>query len=105
MTRTVTHSCTSHLARRFNVVALGLVLCAWLITAAMHLHVQDPDSGSADSAHCTYCLGLSTSAAPAPEFQIPAIVDAPAGIVTCNDLAVEDRATPSFYLSRGPPTA
>lgn len=105
MTRSVTHIRTSSLARRYNVIALGLVLCAWLVTAAMHLHVKDQDAGNADSTHCAYCFTLSAGAAPAPEFRVPAIIVVPAGVVACSDTTVEDRSTPAFYFSRGPPAA
>jgi hypothetical protein len=105
MTRSVTHFRTSCRARRNNVVALAFVLCAWLVAAAMHLHVNDQDAGIADSAHCAYCLALSASAAPAPELRVPPVIAAPAIIVAFDDATVEDLAAPSFYLSRGPPAA
>ena len=96
---------TSDRARRYNVVALVFVLCAWLVAAAMHLHVKDQDAGSADSAHCAHCSAFSASAAPAPELRLPPAIVAAAMIVTFDDATVEDLAAPSFYLSRGPPAA
>ena len=105
MTRSVHHFRTSLQARRYNVVALALVLCAWLVAAAMHLHVKEQDAGTADSAHCAYCLGLSTSAAPAAELRLPVVITAPVAIVACDDAAVDSQTAPSFYLSRGPPSA
>lgn len=47
--RSVTRLHTDGRTRRYNVVALAFVLCAWLIAAAMHL--QEQDAGVADSAH------------------------------------------------------
>lgn len=105
MTRSVPCLRTSEQVRRYNVVALVLVLGAWLITAAMHLHGKDPDAGGVDTTHCSYCFALSTGVAPAPELRIPAVVVAPAIIVAFEGMAVEDQAALSFYLSRGPPAA
>lgn len=105
MTRSISHFRMSSLARRYNVIALGLVLCGWLIAAAMHLHVKEQAASGADSAHCAYCFGLSTSAAPAPEWRVPAFIAAPSSIVADDDTPVEYRTAPSFYLSRGPPAA
>lgn len=105
MMRSVTYFGTSRSARRYNVVALALVLCGWLIAVAMHLHVQEQDAGIADSAHCAHCLGLSASAAPAPEFRIPVAFAAPILVVPCDETPFEARMACSFYLSRGPPAA
>jgi hypothetical protein len=106
MTRSVTHLRTPHQSRRYNVVvALVFVLCAWLVAAAMHLHVNDQDTGIADSAHCASCFALSASAAPAPELRLPAVIAAPAIIVAFDDTTFADQTAPSFYLSRGPPAA
>lgn len=105
MTRSVTYSGTSQRARRYNVVALAFVLCAWLIAVAMHLHVKDQDAGIADSAHCAQCLALSASAAPAPEFRVPVALAGPMLVVGCDDTTFEAQAAPSYYLSRGPPAA
>ncbi|MBM0104952.1 hypothetical protein JM946_09335 [Steroidobacter sp. S1-65] len=96
---------TSDRARRYNVVALAVVLCAWLVAAAMHLHANDPDAGNADSAHCAHCSALSGSAAPAPELRVPPNIVVAAMVVAFDDAIVAGRAAPSFYLSRGPPAA
>lgn len=103
MTRSVNHFRTSDRARRYNVVTLAAVLCVWLVAAAMHLHVNEQDANIADSAHCAYCLALSTSAAPAPEWRLPIVMSAPAAVVACDDRTVEDQTPASFYFSRGPP--
>lgn len=90
-------------ARRYNVVALAFMLCAWLVVAAMHLHLQEDDAAGADSAHCAQCLALSVSAAPGPEVRLPALIPAPTIIVAFQGAAVAGRTLPSSYLSRGPP--
>ena len=105
MTRSVTPFRTSCRARRYNVLALALVLCAWLVAAAMHVHVNEQDAAMGDSAHCAHCVGLSASAAPASEPGIPAVIVAATLIVACDDVPAEGQTAPSFYLSRGPPAA
>lgn len=104
MMRSVTHFGMSYRARRHNVVALVFVLCAWLVAAAMHLHVKDQDAGSADSAHCSYCFAQSASAAPASELRLPAVIVASATLVAPDGATLEEQTAPSFYLSRGPPS-
>jgi hypothetical protein len=104
MTR-VTHFSMSRRVRRYNVVALALVLCAWLISVAMHLHVKDEHAGTADSSPCGYCLALSAGAAPAPEQRVPAVIATPVLVVSLDDAPVQSQTAPSFYLSRGPPAA
>jgi hypothetical protein len=105
MTRPVTQYRSADLMRRYNVIALGLVLCAWLITAVAHLHVREQGADKPDSAHCTYCFAFASGVAPTPELRLPARIDASIGRVACDDTPVEDRAIPSFYFSRGPPSA
>jgi hypothetical protein len=96
---------SSILARRYNVVALAFVLCAWLITAAMHLHVADTDkgSGAVDPRPCSYCLAFSGGAAPLPDYRIPDVFPQPTDVVVSYDLPAQEQVAPSYYLSRGPP--
>ena len=101
--RSVTYLCMGGRTRRYNVVALAFVLCAWLIAAAMHLHLEEQDAAVADSAHCVQCLALSASAAPGPEIRLPAPVAAPTIIIAFHGATFEGRTLPSSYLSRGPP--
>lgn len=93
------------LSRRYSVVALALVLCGWLITAAMHLHFADKETnaGGVDPRPCTYCLALSGGAAPLPDYRIPEILPQPAAAAVCYDLPAQEQITASFYLARGPP--
>jgi hypothetical protein len=91
--------------RRYNVVALALVLCGWLIAAATHLHLQEHDAAVSDPAHCAYCFALSAGAAPAPELHLPTPIDAPLLVVSCDRATVEGLTDPSPYFSRGPPAA
>jgi hypothetical protein len=58
MKPSIDHLRSSILERRYNVAALAFVLCAWLVAAAMHLHLGDNDKGAGgvDPRPCTYCL-------------------------------------------------
>ena len=90
-------------ARLYNVVALAFVVCAWLVTAAMHLHLQDEHAGAVDSAHCAHCLALSTGAAPAPEYNFPIVIVTPSVVLSFDDVPAPSQSPRSSYLSRGPP--
>jgi hypothetical protein len=96
---------SSMLARRYNVVALAFVLCAWMVAAAMHLHLSDndKDAGGVDPRPCTYCLAFSGGAAPPPDHRIPEVVADPIGVVAFPTLPAKEQVAASFYFSRGPP--
>jgi hypothetical protein len=95
----------SMLVRRYNVVALAFVLCAWLITAAVHLHLADNDkgTGAVDSQPCSYCLAFAGGAAPLPDYRVPEAFAQPVAVAVFYDLPAQERVATSFYLSRGPP--
>ena len=93
----------SQQARRYNVVALALVLCAWLVTAATHLHVQDQATGATEAAHCAHCLALSAGAAPPPTHNLPTIIVTPTVVVPFGHATPPSEPPRSSYLSRGPP--
>ena len=103
----IAHLRSSVLSRRYSVIALAFVLCAWLITAAMHIHLADKetDVGGVDPRPCTYCLAFAGGAAPLPDYRIPQIFPQPVAAEVCYDLLAHEQVTPSFYLARGPPTA
>lgn len=105
MKPSVDHLRSSVLARRYNVVALAFVLCAWLVAAAMHLHVADKDkeAGAAEPQYCSYCLAFSGGVAPPPQHQLPEAAAAPVAVAVSYDLPAAVRKATSFYLSRGPP--
>jgi hypothetical protein len=94
----------SRRVRRYSVVPLALVICAWLIASAMHLHLKDDHVGLAESTACSYCMSLSGGVAPPPEHRTPEIVVSPGSIAISRDDFARDQAAPSFYLSRGPPS-
>lgn len=93
----------SNTARRYNVLVLTFALCAWLVTAALHLHIKDDHSNVSESLPCSYCLVLSAGAAPAPKHHVVDVVVARAIIAATYDDAAHEQPAPSFYLSRGPP--
>jgi hypothetical protein len=103
MKPSVDHLRSSMLARRYNVVALAVVLCVWLVAAAMHLHLVDKDAGAADPRPCTYCLAFSGGAAPLPDYRIPEVFAQPVAVEVRYDLPSQEQVATSFYLSRGPP--
>jgi hypothetical protein len=105
MKPSINHLRSSVLARRYNVVALAFVLCAWLVAAAMHLHLGDNDKNArgVEPQHCTYCLAFSGGAAPPPDHRIPEVVAEPAVVAVLHGVPAEEQAAASFYLSRGPP--
>lgn len=105
MTRPVSHFHMSDRAQRYNVVALAFVLCAWLVTAVMHLHVKDQDAGPAHASACAYCLSLSAGAAPAPEQQSPSVIVTSTVVGSSHEAPAPGKSAPFFYLSRGPPAA
>jgi hypothetical protein len=92
-------------SRRYSVVALAFVLCAWMITAAMHLHLADKNTEAAgmEPQPCTYCLAFSGGAAPLPDYRIPETFPQPAAAAVADDLPALEQVAASFYLSRGPP--
>lgn len=96
---------SSVLARRYSVVALAFVLCAWLIAAAMHIHLADKDK-HASGGHpppCSYCLAFSAGAAPLPDYRAPQVFAQPTAVAVFYDLPTQQQEATSFYLSRGPP--
>lgn len=103
MSAVSTHLGMSKTARRYNVLVLSFALCAWLVTAALHLHVKDDHGDFSEPTPCTYCMVLSSGAAPAPEHRVPDIVVEPSTFVFADIDSAHGRAAPSFYLSRGPP--
>lgn len=105
MKPSVDHLRSSILARRYNVVALAFVLCAWLVAAAMHLHLTDKDkeAGAVDPQPCSYCLAFAGGAAPLPDYRAPQVPAQPLVVVVSYDLPAHEQAATSFYLSRGPP--
>lgn len=105
MKPSIDHLRSSVLVRRYNVVALAFVLCAWLVAAAMHLHLgdNDKDAGGVDPRPCTYCLAFSGGAAPPPDHRIPEVVADPVAVVAFHGHPANEQVAASFYLSRGPP--
>lgn len=105
MKPSVDHLRSSVLARRYNVPALALVLCAWMIAAAMHLHLADEDqnAGGVDPRPCSYCLAFSSGAAPLPDHRIPDALPQPQIVAVFYDLPAQEQVATSFYFSRGPP--
>jgi hypothetical protein len=96
---------SSMLVRRYNVVALAFVLCAWLVAAAMHLHLGDngKDAGAVELQPCSYCLAFSGGAAPPPDHRLPEVVADPVAVVVRHGDPANEQVAASFYLSRGPP--
>lgn len=103
MKPSVDHLRSSMLARRYNVVALAFVLCAWLVAAAMHLHPADKDAGGVDPRPCSYCLAFSGGVAPLPDYRIPEVFTAPVAVAASYDLPSQEQVATAFYFSRGPP--
>lgn len=105
MKPSVDHLRIAVLARRYNVVALALVVCAWMIAAAMHLHLadKDKDAGGAEPQPCSYCLAFSGGAAPSPDYRAPPVFVQPVAVAVSYDLPVQEQDAATFYLSRGPP--
>lgn len=105
MNPSVDHLRSSVLARRYNVVALAFLLCAWMIAAAMHLHLADKDknAGGVDPRPCSYCLAFSGGAAPLPDYRIPEVFPKPIAVAVSYDLPAQEQAATRFYFSRGPP--
>jgi hypothetical protein len=105
MKPSIDHLRSSVLARRYNVVALAFVLCAWLVAAAMHIHLADKDkhAGGVHPAPCSYCVAFSAGAAPPPDHRMPEVVAEPAMVTAFHGEPAEKQVAASFYLSRGPP--
>lgn len=94
------------LVRRYNVVALAFVLCAWMIAAAMHIHLADKDQHAGGmQTPCSYCLAFSGGTAPLPDYRIPKILPPPVAVAISYDLPAQEQVAASFYLPRGPPAA
>ena len=103
MKPSVDHLRSSILARRSHVVALVFVLCAWLIAAAVHLHLDGGDADASDPSPCSYCIALANGAAPLPEYRVPKVIAGPVAVAVSFEEREHAQLTTSSYLSRGPP--